>query len=336
MKAESSKTMKNRSHNSRLKTHNQRKPLVSVIMPVYNAGAYLAEAIESILNQTYLNFELIIVDDNSTDNSWEIIRSFQTRNPRKIKAVRLAKTLNKGGDSCANEGYKKAQGEFIARMDADDISHPKRLEKQVQYLLTHPQIVVVGSRAHLINRLGKIIDVKNVPTLHPEIYKEYFAVHPMIHPTLMIRRSLLPKRENLYRIKYSANNDYYTFFELLQFGKFANLKEKLLYYRVHDKNDSLTHLKNRFFNTVKIRLEAIVKFGYKPQPVSIFKTFAQMLIVLVLPESLLFHIYFYMRGLKPVKSDLITQLIANANETREGFGKLVYWKVWREKILSAA
>ncbi len=115
------------------KNKNQ-NPLVSVIMPVYNAGNFLMEAIESILNQTYQNFEFIIVDDASTDNSWKIIQKYAKKYPKKIKAFQLKKTLNRGGDACANFALKKAKGKYIARMDADDIAHPKRLEKEVDFL----------------------------------------------------------------------------------------------------------------------------------------------------------------------------------------------------------
>jgi glycosyltransferase involved in cell wall biosynthesis len=103
-------------------------------MPVYNAGRFLAPAIESILKQTYKNFELIIVDDASTDNSLEIIKGYKRRFRKRITVVQIARNLNKGGDVCANEGLKYAKGKYIARMDSDDIAHPLRLDKQVEFL----------------------------------------------------------------------------------------------------------------------------------------------------------------------------------------------------------
>jgi len=136
-----------------------KQPLVSVIMPVYNAGDFLRPAIKSILKQTYKNFELIIIDDASTDNSWAIIKDFKTKNPRKIITIKLKRNLNKGGDACANVGYRKAKGEFVARMDADDISDPKRLEKQVDYLLKNKDIFMVGTQAWVIDKKGEIIGI---------------------------------------------------------------------------------------------------------------------------------------------------------------------------------
>jgi len=265
-------------------------------MPVYNAGSFLVETIKSILSQTYKNFELIIIDDASTDNTWQIISDFKKQYPKKIKAIRLKKNLNKGGDACANKGFRIAKGEFIARMDADDIAHPKRLEKQVKFLLKNPEIFMVGSQAWVIDKDGEIIGEKKVPLTPQDIYQSYFVFHPMIHPSVMFRKSKV-KTKNFYKIKYSANNDLLTFFELLKTKKFANLKEKLIYYRVHDKNDSLTSIKTKYFNTLKIRLGAIKNLGCKPSIGTVILNICQLLMVLLLPEKLIVLVYMLAKGI---------------------------------------
>lgn len=272
------------------------KPLVSVIMPVYNAGDFLVEAIKSILNQTYKNFELIIINDASNDNSWQIISKFKKQYPKKIKAVRLKRNLNKGGDVCANIAFTMARGEFVARMDADDIACSQRLEKQVNYLLTHPNIFMVGSQAWVINRQGEVIGEKKVPLGSESIYKNYSIFHPMIHSSVMLRKDEI-KRKNLYQIKYSANNDLLTFFEFLKTKKFVNLTDKLIYYRVHGKNDSLTSIKTKYLNTLKIRLRAVRKLGYKPSFKAIVLNLVQFLTVMFLPEKILFLIYMLAKGI---------------------------------------
>jgi glycosyltransferase involved in cell wall biosynthesis len=273
------------------------KPLVSVIIPAYNAGLFLRQAINSILNQSYRNFELIIVDDASTDNSWEIISSFKRQYSKKIKVVKLPQNLNRGGDVAGNIGLNLAKGEFVARMDADDIAMPDRLEKQVSFLLTNPEIFAVGSNAHVINKDGYLIGEKKMPLDNENIYREFFVFHPLIHPTLMFRRSAI-KRKNLYKIEYQANNDYLTFFEMITKGyRFANLPEKLLCYRFHGKNDSLVKVKSKFFNSLKIRLQAVREFGYKPNLMSIFKLLAQVIIVLILPEKVIVPLYLVIRGI---------------------------------------
>lgn len=282
-----------------------KKPLVSVIMPVYNAGEFLVEAIESILGQTYKNFELIIVNDASTDNSLKIISSYKKRFLKKIKVIDLKKNLNRGGDVCANLGFAKTRGEFIARMDADDVAVATRLEKQVNFLLKHPKYALVGSNAFVINKEGEITGEKIVPSLHKDILKEFFVFNPLIHPTVMIRKSALPKEKELYEIKYDANNDYLTFFKLITSGlKFANLKQKLIFYRVHGKNDSLNFVKSRFLNSLRIRVKAIFEYGYKPTLKSVIKLLGQVVIVFFLPEKAILSIYLVVRGIKKVSDFL--------------------------------
>lgn len=273
------------------------KPLVSIIMPVYNAGDFLREAIESILNQTYKNFELIIIDDASTDDSWNIISSYKKRFPKKVRAFRLVKNLNKGGDVAGNIGFSLARGEFIARMDADDIALPQKLEKQVAFLLNNPKISVLGSSAYVIDKDGKVLGEKIVPFSNEKIYREYFVFHPMIHPTMIIRKGAI-KTKKLYKINYSANNDYLTFFEMISKGvKFANLKEKLLCYRVHGKNDSLVNPKIKFKNSLRIRSRAILEFGYRPTLFSLIKLLVQSFVVFILPEKLIVPLYMVARGI---------------------------------------
>jgi len=273
-----------------------KQPLVSVIIPVYNAQNFLTEAIVSVIKQTYQRWELIIIDDASTDKSWRIISGFKRQYPRKIKALRLKKNLNKGGDAAANVAFTKVKGELVARMDADDIACPERLEKQVDFLQKNPRIFMVGSQAWVINKEGDIIGEKKLPLTSEAIYENYFIFHPMIHPTIMLRRKEI-KRKNLYKIKYSANNDLLTFLGFLKNKKFANLPDKLLYYRFHGKNDSLTFIKNRYFNTLKIRFWAIKELQYKPNIKTVLLNFIQFSTVVLLPEKALLLLYLLARGI---------------------------------------
>ena len=275
----------------------RKKPLVSVVMPVYNAGSFLVEAVESILSQTLRDFELIIVNDASTDDSLSVILSFAKRYPKRIKVVNLTKNVNMGGDAAGNIGFALAKGKFIARMDADDIAMPERLEKQVEFLKSHPEISVVGSSAFVINKEGSVIGEKKMPCSNEDIYNQFFTFHPMIHPTVMVRRTVSIGK-SLYNLKYQANNDYLTFFSMISSGvKFANLPEKLLFYRFHGKNDSLTRVKSRFLNSLKIRFEAIKDFGYKPGLFSIIKLLAQSMVVFLLPEKVIVPVYLVVRGI---------------------------------------
>lgn len=275
-----------------------KQPLVSVIMPVFNAGEFLAEAIESILGQTYKNFEFIIVDDKSTDNSRITIRQYQKKYPKLIKAFFLRKNINSAGNGAVNAVLPKAKGLYIARMDADDISHPLRLEKQVKFLDENKDIVLAGTQALVINRNGQIIGKKIFPLRHEQIYKKYAVVHPIIHPSCMIRRSALEDKNRLYELKGGVNDDYFTFFKLLQKGKFANLPEALLKYRVHGKNVSLRKLKEKYSVISQIRKIAVRSFGYKISFKDKIVVAVQDLVISVLPENLLENFYFFTKGLK--------------------------------------
>lgn len=276
------------------------KPLVSVIMPVHNAGRFLAPAIESIVGQTYPRLELIIIDDGSTDTSWDIITQFRKTHPKIIKAFRNKTKQNEAGNAATNLGLLYAKGAYIARMDADDIALPTRIAKQVDYLSRNPDTILVGTQAKVINQHGKIIGKKSMPLTHDAIYNQYGFVHPIIHPSVMINRALLPNPNVLYACKYGINDDYYTFFTLLSHGKFANLPEALLKYRVHTNNSSLNNLKRNYWNINAIRIEAITKLNYHA-PLTVFPIMlAQSIVVAMLPETVLRELFYYVRGIKKI------------------------------------
>lgn len=290
------------------KTKKTIRPLVSVVMPVYNAEKFLDEAISSILNQTYRKFELIIVDDASTDASRRIIGKYKRRFPRKIKSIYLKKNQNNGGDRCANEGIKLARGEYIARMDADDLSFPHRLARQVEFLQNNPDIFMVGSSAQVIDHNSKKIGKKTEPRTNEEIKKSFFTFNPIIHPSVMLRAHYLNGTKFRYHIRFSANNDYYTFFKLsCQGAMFHNLSEPLIQFRIHQTNDTFNNIKKKYTNTLLSRIFMIFKYRYIPTIESVFTAIAQTAVVYLLPEKILKNIYLLNRGIITI-SDLKKKL----------------------------
>ncbi|KKU18398.1 MAG: Glycosyl transferase family 2 [Candidatus Pacebacteria bacterium GW2011_GWA1_46_10] len=139
-------------------------PLVSVIIPAHNAGKFITETIESILRQTYKNLELMIVNDGSTDNTADVIKQFLKKDKR---VCWISYQMNRGESAAANLGFFVAKGDYIARMDADDIAHPERIAKQIDFLEKNPDYIVVGTQAHIIDGEGEIIGEKvfNLPKL---------------------------------------------------------------------------------------------------------------------------------------------------------------------------
>ncbi len=163
--------------------------LVSVIMPVYNGEKYLAEAIDSILVQTFTDFELLIVDDGSQDGSAEIIRSYEKRD-RRIRFFQLEE--NMGAATARNRGISAAGGEYVTSMDCDDVSLPERLQKQVDFLQSNPNIGGLGTCARMVHEdLKTTIGNFNVPQQHAHIALNMFVGASFVGATVMLRRHFL-------------------------------------------------------------------------------------------------------------------------------------------------
>ena len=204
-------------------------PLISVVMPVYNAEKYLREAIDSILNQTYTNFEFIVINDGSTDGSADIVRSYN--DPR---IVFVDNPKNAGLVAVLNQGLDMARGKYIARMDADDISMPERFKKQIEFMEKHRNVGVSGTFFHIF---GDGIDRIETKTLYPKL-KDMLATSPVGHPTVMMRRNVLNKYNLRYDPRYKHAEDYELWLRVRKYTKIANIPEVLLNYRWTGENVS--------------------------------------------------------------------------------------------------
>ncbi|MDZ4859604.1 MAG: glycosyltransferase [Candidatus Hydrogenedentes bacterium] len=206
------------------------KPAISVITPVYNNAFYLPEALDSILNQTATEFEYILINDGSTDDSMKVLEEYARKDPR----IRLSSRENRGYISALNEGLAMAGAEFIARMDADDIAIPDRFEKQVAYLRAHPECVVVGGRVLLIDSDGMPLREMCTETAHEQIDSAHLAGRggTIVHPAMMARRSAIDKIGQ-YSNAYPWAEDLDFFLRLAEVGEVANLSDIVLRYRQH-------------------------------------------------------------------------------------------------------
>ena len=163
-------------------------PLVSVIMPVHNGEKYLAEAIDSILAQTFTDFELIIVDDGSHDNTANMGRSYAKR----IDCVRFFRLERHSGVAAArNHAVAAATGTYVANMDGDDISLPERLQKQVCLLQSEPELGAVSTHAKVINAEMQFMYDRRPPEYHARILLDHYIGNPFVHASLMLRRDLI-------------------------------------------------------------------------------------------------------------------------------------------------
>ncbi|MDO9385847.1 MAG: glycosyltransferase [Thiobacillus sp.] len=224
-------------------------PVISVLLSVYNSEKYVSLAIESILNQTFADFELIIVDDCSSDASWDICLKYAQQDNR-IVAVR--NKLNLGGCETLNVGLKLAKGRYIARQDNDDWSYPDRLAKQLKFMETHQNVGIVGGNMEIINEDGKVIGKRTYNYTDGMIRKKIFRYSPFSHPLVMFRKSILDT-VGYYNPEYAPADDYDLYFRIGKVSKFANLNEILMKYRVIPTSLTNSRTKKMELATIKVR-----------------------------------------------------------------------------------
>jgi glycosyltransferase involved in cell wall biosynthesis len=204
-------------------------PTVSVLFPVYNAERYLAQAVESILNQTFCDFELLIIDDGSTDRSLQILQAYAAQDAR----IQLTSRPNQGLIATLNEMLHQAAGEFLARMDADDIATPDRLTLQVRFLQQHPEVVCVGGAFDLIDSQGRTVQWIPMPEQNDAIQQMLLIGRTIInHPCALIRRAALMQIGG-YDLEMKTVEDLDMLLKLGEIGQLANLPDTVLQYRFH-------------------------------------------------------------------------------------------------------
>ncbi len=231
------------------------KPEVSVIMPVYNAAPFLREALDSIVAQTFQNWELILLNDGSTDDSLQIAQSYT--DPR-IKILDSEK--NHGLIYQLNRGMKTAQGRYIARLDADDIALPGRLQRQFEYLEQHPKIGLLGGFAGVIGS----DEIMQHSTNREEIVIELLYRNAFIHSTVMFRKSVYREVSGGFKEAYKHAEDYHMWQLFALHTGVANLNEVLIQYRMHEQQVSRVHAAGLEISANKVRLEYVAAALKKP------------------------------------------------------------------------
>lgn len=259
-------------------------PLVSVVMPVYNVENFIDDAIDSILSQSYSNFEFIIINDGSTDHTLELIKKrFDNR------IVLINRKRNAGNYACRNIGCKMAKGEYICVMDGDDIAMPNRIYKQVEIMEKDTSLMAIGSTFRLFN--GTI----RYKPIEYELIKICLLFNSMIfHPSMMIRKSAL-QQIGYYDELFQYASDYNLVCRLALHGKIINIPDILMQYRVHDNQISRAKKRDLIDSAHQIRLNYLQSCGFE------LSTIEQSLFSLL------------MSGVKPASNkkyiELITKMI---------------------------
>jgi glycosyltransferase involved in cell wall biosynthesis len=280
-------------------------PLISVILPAYNAEKFIKEAVQSILDQTVNDFELIVINDASTDGTLDILQSF---NDSRISIInneinlKVVKSLNKG--------LELAKGEFIARMDADDISLPNRFEKQLQYFKQHPEVDICGTWVEVFDGGNAVFKPYEK---HEDIRANLLFLNEIVHPSVMMRKSSLINHHLSYEESFINAEDYGLWVAAMDKLRFANVQEVLLRYRLHANNVSF------FQNEIPSDVKAM--------NIKAYKRVLQNLGVTYTESDLDTHISFGLKRLTDLSKENIEkclswfQLIVASNNQRKYFNK---------------
>ncbi|NQT46452.1 MAG: glycosyltransferase [Candidatus Omnitrophica bacterium] len=232
-------------------------PKISVVMAAYNEEKYLRKAIESILNQTFSDFEFIIINDGSTDTTSKIIKEYISRDSR----IKTKDTGNSGLTRAKNIALEMAKGDLIAMMDADDISLPDRLEKQRRFLEYNQDVGLLGSGYYRIDEQGNILYEHNPVTGSKEIHKNLIKRNIFCHSTIVVRRGVFDK-VGFYNENWRTSQDYEFYFRVTKDFKLANLKIPLVCWRLSKTSISFTRQKDQLKDALRAQLNAMRERQY--------------------------------------------------------------------------
>lgn len=236
-------------------------PELSVVMAVYNGELHLVQAVRSICRQTFCDFEFIIINDGSTDRTAEILSRLAAEDSR----IRVLTQPNDGLVASLNRGCKAARGEFIARMDADDVSLPTRFEEQVAFMRAFPKIAALGSASQFLQD-GALLDLYERPPLrHHEIMDVLFLGNPVVHPSMLIRRAAL-ESVGYYRPLFVAAEDLDLWLRLGERYELANLDEVLVYRRKHAEQVSFARVVQQSLSSVAARYSSRMRCATGEDP----------------------------------------------------------------------
>jgi len=247
---------------------------VSIVLPVRNGEKHLLAALNSIQNQTLQIFEIIIINDGSTDNTAEIVRQASVHDHR-IIIINNSSRIGMG--YVFNQGIHVAQGEYVARMDADDIAHPDRLAKQVDFLDANRDVIVVGSQLTLINEVGNLIGTRSYPLCDHDLRRVMARFSPFAHPATMFRRALVVGLGG-YDPRWAPAEDLDLWIRMSKYGKLANLPEALLSYRIHGESVTARDSYKMHLMSARVRINGVRNHALLMSKFDIFLNIVQLAI----------------------------------------------------------
>jgi hypothetical protein len=249
---------------SKLETDNPKDPApptVSVVMSVYNGDRFLREAIESVLAQTLSDFELVVVDDGSTDSSSEILAEYAASDSRVV----IERQTNQGRARALNRGFVLARGPLVARFDADDVALPNRLESQRQFLVEHETVAAVGGAVIFVDGRGREFGQWQYPLTHAEIREALRYTTPLVHPAVMVRKDAF-HRTGGYRPVLPEAEDLDLWLRMAESYELANVPQLVIRYRIHAGQATAQDHELQTLCAVAARLSACRRLEGDPDP----------------------------------------------------------------------
>jgi glycosyltransferase involved in cell wall biosynthesis len=238
-------------------------PSISVVMSVFNGQDFLSEAIESILTQTFRDFEFVVIDDGSTDRTPEILSSYASRDARMV----VLRHENKGRTASLNVGIGVAKAPYIARMDADDVSMPHRLQAQFDFLERHAEVGLLGGAVDVINTTRQVILKVCFPLEDAEIKLSLLRENPMCHSAVVMRKEVALAAGG-YRESFSESEDYDLWLRISERSRLANLVQPIVKYRIHTGQVSVRNWKNQALCFLAARAAAKFRKRGSPDPLA--------------------------------------------------------------------
>lgn len=300
-----------------MKSKKMNKPLVTVVIPVFNGASYLSEAVSSVVKSTYKNFEVILVDDGSKDASKTLCRQMS----RKYKNVHFYSfKINRGLGTVLNFAIKKAKGEFICRINQDDIMLPNRIETQVKFFEKNPQVVAAGSWIKLFEEDGKTQMVKFLKT-DEQIKKIWLFISPFADPSVMYRKTAVIKA-GMYQQEFWPGDDTHLWYRMGKIGKLANIQKALVEVRYHKGAASVKFFRKLTLSTYRMHRWANEYVQPAPFYIQIFWLF-QLICGMTLSADFNWKIYRILKKglnyysllkepfLRKLKEKIMARMVAN-------------------------
>lgn len=257
-------------------------PLVSILIATYNSENFIKETLDSVLNQTYKNLEIVLCDDASSDNTVNILKEYQKKDER-VKIIQNNKNL--GISLNMNNGSRQCNGKYIAILDGDDWAYPYRIEEQVKLMEENPKVVLCSGYMDICDETLNVKTTRKYPLEDKNIRKAIIRYNPICHPASMWRTSEL-KKTTLYSDNFTIARDYDLLVRISKFGEYRNIDKPLIKYRVREKSETGKRVRQTQWYSFYVQMKAHFEYGFPLKFGDKVFLFFRLIATVILPVSL--------------------------------------------------